>query len=687
MSEHGHPEILAPAGSFEALKAAVRCGAGAVYFGGKTLNARRSADNFNDGEIQEAIKYCHARGVKAYITLNTLLADSDFDRAIQITQRACATGADALILQDLGLAALVRQAAPDMPLHASTQMSVQTPAGLKMLKKLGFSRAILPRELTRTEIVKLAQNAPLELEIFVHGALCMSVSGQCYMSAMLGSRSGNRGLCAGPCRLPFGAENGTGYDLSLKDQSLIDYVKDMTKLGIASFKIEGRMKRPEYVAAAVTACREAQRGELKPEMVQNLQAVFSRSGFTDGYYRGERGRAMFGTRQKDDVTAAAPVLSTLARLYDNEKPLVPVDFAFTCVAGEPLTLAAGAWGRSVFIQSETIPQTAKNTPLGKETVEEQLQKCGGTQFYARDIDIELDEGLFASVSVINALRREALEELNAALEQRTPAAFTTPAKEETSARRPKTCALYARFADADQIPGDLQGIKRIILPLHTGEKELKKLTDIGVDTAVELPRGIFGSSEEVIKLLRRAKTAGVRTACAGTLDGIALARDEGFAVHAGLGTNIFNTRAMAATAAMGVTEASLSFELTLEQAAAIGGTLPRGLIAYGRLPLMLTRNCPVANGISCAACTKQGSITDRMGIDFPVVCANGFAELLNSRPLYMADRLTEMKNMDFILLYFTMETKAECGQIIAAYRGEKPPQGEFTRGLYYRGVE
>ncbi len=687
MSEHGHVEILAPAGSFESLKAAVRCGAGAVYFGGKSLNARRSAENFDDGELQEAVNYCHARGVKAYITLNTLLADSDFDRVIQITQRACATGADALILQDLGLAAFVRQAAPDMALHASTQMSVQTPAGLKVLKELGFSRAILPRELTRAEIVKLAENAPHELEMFVHGALCMSVSGQCYMSAMLGSRSGNRGLCAGPCRLPFAAENGTGFDLSLKDQSLIEHLNDLTGLGIVSFKIEGRMKRPEYVAAAVTACREALRGELKPDMTQSLQAVFSRSGFTDGYYRAGRGKSMFGTRQKEDVTAAAPVLSTLARLYDNEKPLVPVDFAFTCVAGEPLTLAAGAWGKSVFTQSETIPQPAKNSPLGRETAEEQLQKCGGTQFYANTIEIELDEGLNVPVSAINSLRRQALESLNSALEQRKPLSFAAPTAPAPPVHRAKTPALYARFAAAAQIPGDIQHIKRVFLPLDTAEKELKKLTDNGVNTAVELPRGIFGNSEKIIGLLRRAKGAGVKTACAGTLDGVALARGEGFAIQAGLGTNIFNTRAMAAEAAMGISEAALSFELTLEQAAAIGGTLPRGLVAYGRLPLMLTRNCPVANGKKCADCGGYGKITDRMGIDFPVVCVNGCAEVLNSRPLYMADRMNEIKNMDFILLYFTVETKEECGRIIDAYRYGKPPQGEFTRGLYYRGVE
>ncbi len=670
----------------ESLKAAVRCGADAVYFGGKTLNARRGAENFDDIETEDAVKYCRSRGVKAYITLNTVLSDNDFADAVKIIERACAIGADALILQDLGLAKLAKEIAPGMILHASTQMSVQTRAGLELLRELGFSRVVLPRELSKTEIKALVENTPLELEMFVHGALCMSVSGQCYMSAMLGSRSGNRGLCAGPCRLPFAAENGTGFDLSLKDLSLIEHLRALEALGIRSFKIEGRMKRPEYVGAAVTACRKALDGELSNELAQNLQAVFSRSGFTEGYYTGNRGRTMFGTRQKDDVTAAAPVLSTLARLFDSEKPLVPVDFTFTCVAGEPLSLAAGAMGKSVFESSEVVPQPAQNRPLTRETIEEQLQKCGGTQFFAKETEIDLDEGLNVPLAAINALRRKTLEALNSALEQPKPIKFSAPVtvlKEHLE----KPVWIYARFSALSQIPSELYGIKRIFLPLDSSAGGLGKLTEKGFEAAVEIPRGIFGGSEKIITQLKQAKAAGVQAACAGTIDGMELAKREGFSVHAGLGSNIYNSYALAKLAQMGVSEATLSFELNLLQAAALKGTLTRGLIAYGRLPLMLTRNCPVANGASCQACGGQGKLTDRMGIVFPVVCESGCAEVLNSRPLYMADRLGEMKNMDFLTLYFTTETKEECAEVIKAYKDSKAPQGDFTRGLYYRGVE
>ena len=317
MGKSHSAEILAPAGTMDALTAAVRCGADAVYLGGKLLNARRNAANFDDETLRRAVYDCHERNVKVYLTLNTLVRDQELRDAEHMIALSCVCGVDALITQDLGIARLVRECAPAMPLHASTQMSVQTLAGLYELHDLGFSRAVLPRELSLAEIRELAAHSPIELEIFVHGALCMCVSGQCYLSAMLGSRSGSRGLCAQPCRLPFSAPGGTGYDLSLKDLSLIGRIRELNEAGVFSFKIEGRMKRPEYVAAAVTACRQAlDKGETDEALSRQLQAVFSRSGFTDGYFTGKRGRAMFGIRGKEDVTAAAPVLKELSHLYE-----------------------------------------------------------------------------------------------------------------------------------------------------------------------------------------------------------------------------------------------------------------------------------------------------------------------------------------------------------------------------------
>jgi len=686
LSVETRAEILAPAGGFEALRAAVRCGADAVYFGGKTLNARRNTGNFGNEELAEAVRYCHARGARTYITLNTLVYDGEIKQALKLIESACAFGADALILQDLGLAKLAREAAPGMPLHASTQMSVQTHAGLETLAELGFSRAILPRELSRKEIETLAESPPLELEMFVHGALCMSVSGQCYLSAVLGSRSGNRGLCAGPCRLPFSAGNGPGYDLSLKDLSLVDRLRELESLGVRSFKIEGRMKRPEYVAAAVTACRKALDGDFSPGLADDLKAVFSRSGFTAGYYDGRRGRDMFGIRGKDDVTAAAPVLAGFAKLYERETPLVPVDFVFECESGKPMALTAGANGKSARALSPDLPEKAVTWQLTPQSVTELLSKCGGTPFAPAGMDIRLGENLNAPASAINALRREVLTQLEMLLGDPLPVTFR-PTETELPADRPAgEPVIYARFRSLPQIPaGSADKILRVYLPLSAPDDDLRALAEMAVQPGVELPRGIFGGEQAVRERLARAKDAGIRCALAGTLDGMALASDAGFDVCAGLGSNVFNSHTLALLRGLGVSETVLSFELTLRRAASLRGEMRRGLMVYGRLPLMLMRNCPSA-AAGCGACGGNGRLTDRLGTVFPVVCESGCAEVLNSRPLYMADRLAEIGNTDFHMLYFTTETQAECADILGAYAGGDTASGEFTRGLYYRGV-
>ncbi len=674
------PEILAPAGGFEALVAAVRCGADAVYLGGKTLNARRSASNFDDDALFNAAEYCRARGVKLYLTLNTLAADNEIEEAIKAVKRACAIGVDALILQDIGLAALVRDCC-DLPMHASTQMSVQTPSGLAPLQDMGFRRAVLPRELTKDEIEAAVKLSPIETEVFVHGALCMSVSGQCYLSAVLGARSGNRGLCAQPCRLPFTAQNGTGHDLSLKDLSLLHALPELAKTGVTSFKIEGRMKRPEYVAAAVTACRMALDGAVTQEIEAALKSVFSRSGFTDGYYMDKRGREMFGTRRHEDVASAAPVLSGLAKLYEKEPQTVPVKFAFDCESGKPMKLSASARGQSFEAMSQTIPSPAVKRELTITDIKVQLSKCGGTCFYVEKIDVTLGEGLYVSLSELNALRREALEGLEKIL--------TAPPKREIKSSLPTIQphkagkrSFYARFSSAAQIPDNLENIKKIILPLYCDKDDFIKY-----NAAVELPRGIFGASEAVNKKLTALKEIGVTHAVCGTLDGVALAKKAGLTFSLGFGSNLYNSYAVAEAARQGAEEVLLSAELTANEAARVGGELPRGVFAYGCLPLMLTRNCPAANGQSCAECGRSGALTDRLGIIFPIDCRSGCAEVLNSRPVYMADKIGDIKNADFLLMYFTTERKPEVEDILNSYRLGLPPEGEFTRGLFYRGTE
>ena len=672
-------EILAPAGSYESLVAAVRSGADAVYLGIQSFNARRGADNFDADGLKKAVDYCHKHGVKVHLTLNTLVSDSELDEAQDAVRLACEAGVDAIIVQDIGLADIIHRTAPDMPLHASTQMSVQTAAGLKRLKKLGFTRAVLPREMSKEEIRKLCENSPIELECFVHGALCMCVSGQCYFSAVLGSRSGNRGACAQPCRLPFGAPYGTGHDLSLKDLSLVDYIKEMAELGVCSFKIEGRMKRPEYVAAAVKACRNSVDGIEDSQLKADLRSVFSRSGFTDGYYKNKLGIEMFGTRQKDDVAAAAPVLKKLEKLYEKETADTRVDFAFTGILGEPISLAAQADGRNAYAESETQPQPAMNKATTADGVEAQLQKCGGTRFFAGEIDIELDDGVFIPVSELNRLRREVLEKLDIA---------ESAKKEyhhEYFSHKPHTGGkkrLICRFSNVDEIPENWDHIEQVIVPLGT-EQSVKR----SMRVSVEVPRGIFGSDDKIFRQLVSAKEFGISEAWAGTLDGIALIQKAGLKANAFFGSNIFNSHSVAVLENMGVGKMLLSAELTMSQAQSIGCEAQRGIFAYGRLPLMLCRNCPQRNGKTCAECRRTGKLVDRRGVEFPIDCRSGASEILNSVPVYMADRLSEIRNMDFMLLYFTDESKEKCSEIINSYVKSAKPHVEFTRGLFYRGVE
>lgn len=690
-------EILAPAGTPEALTAAVRAGADAVYLGSGRFNARRNAKNFDETALERAVAYCHARGVAVHLTLNTLVRQDELPAALEVAQTACRLGVDALIVQDIGLARCIRAAAPDMPLHASTQLSCHTPAGVERLRNAGFRRVVLSREMTREEIAACTGRG-VEIEAFVHGALCMCVSGQCYLSAMLGGRSGNRGLCAQPCRLPFEpadkarcAEN--GYALSLKDAALTAYVADMAALGVCSLKIEGRMKRPEYVAAAAAAYAAAARGEAPDEaLLADLQAVFSRSGFTDGYYTGKRGSAMFGVRRREDVTAAAPVLGRLQRLYEKETPRVPVTMRLTLRAGQPVTLTVqDGDGREVTV-SGGVPETAVNRPLEETRAAAQLSKTGGTPFAAQAVSCAIEPGLTAPLSALNALRREALEQLEQRRGVRAPIAFdpirlpAMPPAVRTGDFPAHTGSplRIARVAAAAQLPAEADKLADIwILPPDAGEQPVSLPL-----WGVEILRGMFGREERLREQLREAKAAGAAYALCGNVGAIPLALEAGLKPIGGFGLNLTNAQALAEAADWGLAAATLSFELTFRQMAfARVAALPTGVFVYGRQPLMLTRNCPRQAAVGCAGCEGQGRLVDRKGVMFPLACAGGCTELLNSACLYWADRLDELPQTDFWLLHFTEETPEQVAQTLRDYRCGGAPRTGITRGLYLRGVE
>lgn len=673
-------EILAPAGSFDSVVAAVRCGANAVYLGGKSFNARRNASNFSDEELKKAVDYCHARNVKVYQTLNTLVSDDEFETAYEAVKCACECNVDALILQDTGLVALVRRVSSSMSMHASTQMSVQSIEGVRTLEKMGFSRVVLPRELSEREIKAISSQTDVELEYFVHGALCMCVSGQCLMSSVLGGRSGNRGLCAQPCRLPFGVNESGGNALSLKDLSLVDELDRLERAGVCSFKIEGRMKRPEYVAAAVTACRNSIDGTPDNAIDNALRAVFSRSGFTKGYFDGRLGKEMFGIRRKEDVEGASGVLSSLEKLYEKERLLIPVSFSMKFRCGEPMVLEAVSGEKSVAINSDVAPEKALNRAITEDELRERLSKCGGTQFYIDNIGIDFEEGLNTSASAINAIRRDALEKLDFLLMDRKEKFV-----EEYDIKFEKHIAplfkTHARFFGEEQIPDNLNGISRVIVPIETAVETVRKLRAAGVEVAAEVPSAVFSNADKYIEKLRENE---FDCAWICTLDGVGIAEKAEIPFVCGFGMNVFNSSALEEMKRLGAKDALLSCECTLKQASRLGGELPRGLMTYGRIPLMVTRNCPVKNKISCAECKSGSHLVDRMNVEFPVVCKNGCSYILNSRPLWISDK--SVLGIDFGLLYFTVESKEEIENILKAHFNHSAAEGEFTRGLYIKGV-
>ncbi len=676
-------EILSPVGNREMLEAAVRSGADAVYLGAKSFSARRNAENFDADALREAIAYCHIRGVRAYLTLNILIKDAEMKEAFSLAQSAYNMGIDGIIVEDLGLARILHEKIPNLKLHASTQMSIHSPSALPLLKALGFTQVVAAREMSKAELISLCKKAKelgIVVEVFVHGALCMCLSGQCLLSAFLGSRSGNRGLCAGPCRLPFTVKNGTGYDLSLKDLSLLDYITELYEMGVRSFKIEGRMKRPEYVAAATAACREAlDSGKVGAELLSTLKNVFSRSGFTDGYYKNKLGKAMFGIRTRDDVVSADNAFPFLHELYRNEKKSVAISVKAEICKEKPISLTLSDGENTVKVTGN-IPQTARNRELCYEDALKNLTKFGGTPYYNADDSIQLEDKLFVSAGELNALRREATEKLS----EKRAEIKVLPSKEcyepAPIAIKNTSPKLIARFENAGQIPDDLSGISAIAFPLEN-EPDFKTHLPLIAD----IPRGIL-SEDFISTRLKEFKSKGFSAALCGNLAAVEIAKSVGLLVIADTGLNISNSEAAKTVQSLGATATIISAEETVANAKAIYSPIPKGIISYGSIPLMIFKNCPLKNGASCKDCDKKGFITDRLGVEFPIACRMGYSELLNSLPIWLADRKEELLGFDFSMLYFTNETKARATEIIKAYQNGMAPDIKYTRGLYYRGT-
>ena len=677
-------EILSPVGSFEMLEAAVKSGADAVYLGAKDFSARRNAQNFTKEEIKKAVEYCHIRGVKTYLTLNILLKDEELEKAFLLARDAYNMGIDGIIVQDLGFAKILKDYLPELPLHASTQMSVHSKSALPLLKQLGFTQVVVSREMSKNDLEEFCREAEkynITVEVFVHGALCMCVSGQCLLSAFLGSRSGNRGLCAGPCRLPFKVKGGTGYDLSLKDLSLLEYITELYGMGVRSFKIEGRMKRPEYVAAATYACKQAlYEGSVEKNLNETLQNVFSRSGFTSGYYQNKLGKEMFGIRTKEDVISADKAFPLLHELYRKERKSVAVTIKAEVLKNKPISLTISD-GENAVTVTGNIPQPAKTKAVTKEDITENITKLGSTPYYHTDCEVVLDGGLFAAKGELNELRRTACEMLDSKRAKVNRTQSNTEFKlNKTKSGKTAVPQIYIRVENKDQIPSSLKGISAVIVPL---EKDFEPF--LGVKNIVEIPRGIV--SESLIEnRLKIYKQKGFDTALCGNIAAVTIAKQNGFEVLADTGLNVLNSFSLKTLSELNVKSAVLSAEILLEDVKELDNELPKGIISYGNIPLMLFKNCPVKNGITCKECKQNGSITDRKGTVFPVRCRMGYSELLNSVPICLSDKQDLLSWLDFQILYFTKETKEQTEKIIADYIYKNPPENKYTRGLYFRGV-
>lgn len=686
-------ELLAPAGSPAALRAAVQSGADAVYLGIDTFGARQSAENFSLDELPKWIDYCHLYGVDVHVTVNTLIKNNELSKLSECVKRLNNAHADALIIQDLGAAEIIKNTVPDMTLHASTQMTVTSLEGVKYLENMGFSRVVLARELSKNEIEYICKNARAEIEVFVHGAICMCYSGQCLMSSILGGRSGNRGRCAQPCRLPYelmekGQCAGRGYILSPKDMSLINELGTLNEAGVKSLKIEGRLKRAEYVSAVVGIYRKYidNPKEVTAQDMQELKDAFSRTGFTDGYFKGQLGKAMMSHKisgnSSDNKFTADAVLRTSENANARK---IPVNIVGTLKEGAPLEVVMYDNDGNCFDAVGTLnSETAVNKPLDKTRFKEQLLKLGSTPFEAVSAEVYTDSGITIPVKEINAVRRTAVDGLIKKRIERHTGRICDSELFTAHERKENDIILTAEVSSEEQLEAAIQaGIKRVYAPARIMNKRLVGMAQSNRTELVEKASEIFSVQEITSDAVLVSSSAAVYKYAEKRLYG-------------DFRLNVFNSRtAEHFSKLQGIT---LSPELNLHEIRDIlkYTTAQTEIIGYGHLPLMIMKNCPVRAMGKCQKGRQIYTLRDRKNEEFPIICSDDCRSvLLNSKPLFTADKITDLTDLKInsIRLIFTVEKFSQCGKIIDVYKramkGEKiEPMREntFTRGHLYRGV-
>lgn len=694
-------ELLAPAGSEAALYAAVQSGADAVYVGGSRFSARASANNFDEAAMQKAVDYCHLRGVKLYVTQNTLIKQSELAQAVEYAAFLYGIGVDGLIVQDLGLARAVRAAMPDFPLHASTQMTVHSLAGVRALEQLGFTRVVLARELSKTQIAYIAKHCSAELEIFVHGALCFCYSGQCLLSSVLGGRSGNRGRCAQPCRLPYtlqspeGKQIKSGYLMSPKDLALLGDLQALADMGIASLKIEGRLKKPAYVATVTEVYKNRLNagGKATKQEFQTLSDAFNRSGFTDGYFQNRLGAEMMSTENPSNVSPERFLSGIEARCTENANArCIGVTMVCMLKPNSPAELTAtDADGNSVTVYGDTAA-AAQNRPTDEAEIRARLSKTGGTVFRCDAVDVNLYGDVFMPVSAINALRRSALDALASARcsVERTPA----EALPELNIRRAKRAGKLRIRVSAETLAQAQAALRFQPEVLYAPAAVLAALGDVeGCVLAEKLPEILTQENRDRVLENRQADTL--------LVSGIGDILPETAKMHTDFRIGVYNAQTAAELLDMGAEHITVSPELNIEEIAALGDAVleKASVLAYGRLPLMVMQNCMMcAYTGKCQKGKGVFTLIDRKRTAFPVLCRPEACVnvLFNSKPTYMADKLSDLAaaGVRCVRLDFTVESAAETERVLRAYTSaaaqgstQPPEENTFTRGHFYRGVQ
>lgn len=671
-------ELLSPAGSFENLISAVRSGADAVYIGGSSFSARRNAKNFTDDEIVSACDFCHLYGVKLYVAVNILIKESEMKDAISYVRFLIESGVDGIIIQDLGLMSLVRKMSDDIFINASTQMSIGSHRGANIIKKLGANRVVLARELGLREIKSIREKTDIELETFVHGALCMSWSGQCLMSSLIGGRSGNRGLCAQPCRLNYTLfENGKKVSenlplLSLKDICLADELDTLSGI-VDSLKIEGRMKSKEYTASVTSLYKKAIMGKITQDEINTTLSFFSRGGSSKGYFSGRKYDKMMDYKASGKVSAERSDM--IAANEEDLSQKTPISMTLFVGVGEKVTLSAESSGFKAFACGDILDEARKE--FDEDRVKEQLKKLGDTPFVSDEITIERNGNPFLPVSMVNGLRREVCSQLEEQICASYKKSTNAIEEKEKTYKRRATPKLVIEVTTKEQLDacrelGDFEII--------TGyELSLTEKSDFAFCPAVDK------ENEEAYPVAPKIMVQNL-----GQID-------DSKELYGGERLNIANSYSCDIVRELGFKRVTLSPELNIKEIKEITHStdMETEVIAYGHLPVMVMENCVIKSQGKCSKAGGKFELQDRMGEKFPIICENCKNLILNSVPIYMADKGEDLLslNVDALRLKFTIEDKKTTKAVIGAYQDAlalKTPKGIFskiTRGHFYRGVE